>query len=117
MNGFKKTDANVSIPLDMGATFLMPANVEKLPHDVDWRKQGAVTPVKDQGHCGSCWAFSTVSVNRNPVETGTNIFLQTGALEAQHFRKTGVLTSLSEQNLVDCSWSYGKSNFKPFQRV
>lgn len=60
--------------------------------DVDWEAVGAVTPVKNQGSCGSCWAFSA-----------------TGALEGMDFifNKQTKVNSFSEQQLVDCSRSYG----------
>ncbi|KAK2645225.1 hypothetical protein Ddye_020420 [Dipteronia dyeriana] len=60
-----------------------------LPQTKDWRETGIVSPVKDQGHCGSCWTFST-----------------TGALEAAYHQAFGKGISLSEQQLVDCAQAF-----------
>ena len=58
---------------------------------INWIEKGAVTPVKDQGYCGSCWAFSA-----------------TGALEGAYYLQTGELETFSEQQLVSCvTQSYG----------
>ena len=58
---------------------------DDLPASVDWRTKGALNPVKDQGHCGSCWAFAA-----------------TACIESHHFIHTGELLNLAEQQLVDC---------------
>ena len=60
-------------------------STDTIPDAVDWRSQGVVNPVQNQGQCGSCWAFSS-----------------TAAIESAHAIKTGNLLKLSEQQFVDC---------------
>ncbi|KAI7815231.1 Cathepsin L long [Rhyzopertha dominica] len=65
----------------------------QLPTEFDWRLYGAVTPVKDQSVCGSCWSFGTI-----------------GAIEGAYFLKNGgQLVRLSQQALIDCTWGFGNN--------
>ncbi|XP_066249784.1 digestive cysteine proteinase 2 [Euwallacea similis] len=67
--------------------------LKDVPEQWDWRLYGAVTPVKDQSVCGSCWSFGTV-----------------GTIEGAYFLKNGGhLVRLSQQALIDCSWGFGNN--------
>lgn len=66
--------------------FRVPSDTPPPPLALDWQVLGAVTPVQDQGTCGSCWAMAAV-----------------GAIEGMHYRQNHPLVALSVQQLVDCS--------------
>ncbi|CAG5129120.1 unnamed protein product [Candidula unifasciata] len=88
MRGFRYTHGNRG-----GKQFTSEAlKVQDVPDQWDWRLIGAVTPVKDQAICGSCWSFGT-----------------TGTIEGANFLKTGNLIRLSQQELIDCSWGEGNN--------
>ena len=77
LNEYKKYEYDFNLLLD---------NVDKLPKSVDWREKGIASPVKDQGHCGSCWAFASTAV-----------------IESHFALKTGKLFDLSPQQITSCA--------------
>lgn len=87
-HGLKKSCGSFISPRTLGPTF-GPA-----PKKLDYRSMGYVTDVKDQGDCGCCFAFASMC-----------------ALEGQMAKKYGVLKSLSEQNIVDCTFNTATGNW------
>ncbi|XP_045511993.1 digestive cysteine proteinase 1 [Pieris brassicae] len=92
LRGRKYSGPNTGLPFPYSKSIIEEMSV-KLPPEFDWRLFGAVTPVKDQSVCGSCWSFGTV-----------------GAVEGALFLSNGGhLVRLSQQALVDCSWGFGNN--------
>ncbi|XP_063387971.1 digestive cysteine proteinase 1 isoform X2 [Cydia fagiglandana] len=92
LRGRKYSGPNPGLPFPYASEDIEEES-DKLPSEHDWRLFGAVTPVKDQSVCGSCWSFGTV-----------------GAVEGALFLKNGNhLVRLSQQALVDCSWGFGNN--------
>jgi len=91
---FNRMYLGLKVPQNKTLNYIKPLDskliARAMSDSIDWRTKGAVTPVKDQGQCGSCWAFSS-----------------TGNMEGQNFIANGNLLSLSEQELVSCSGSSG----------
>uniref|UniRef100_A0A0L8FHZ9 Cathepsin propeptide inhibitor domain-containing protein n=1 Tax=Octopus bimaculoides TaxID=37653 RepID=A0A0L8FHZ9_OCTBM len=88
LRGYKSSgQKNNGLPFDESLI-----NNSSIPTTKDWRLEGAVTQVKDQAVCGSCWSFGT-----------------TGTIEGAYFLKTGTLIRLSQQELMDCSWGEGNN--------
>ncbi|XP_036044490.1 cathepsin J-like isoform X1 [Onychomys torridus] len=89
---YRKLITDIPVPAAMTVKSVKESLATEFPNFLDWRKKGYVTPVRNQGKCGSCWAFAA-----------------TGAIEGQMFWRTGNLTPLSVQNLIDCSKPQGNN--------
>ncbi|KAF7268185.1 hypothetical protein GWI33_018647 [Rhynchophorus ferrugineus] len=81
----RKSSKNAQVESTTKPIYEAPVNA-LTPDAVDWREKNILNPIKDQGSCGSCWAFSSIAV-----------------VESAYARQTGILLSLSEQQLVDCA--------------
>ena len=86
--GLVSTEDNVVSKRSVSNHEIFKRQASSIPSSIDWRDQGIVTPVKNQGRCGSCWAFSAL-----------------GPVESAYAKATGVLKDFSAQQLVDCVYT------------